>query len=348
MITVSHLFKDFDTPDGSRTHAVKDISLHVSRGEVVGMIGPSGSGKSVLLRCMAGLEQPTSGEVSLTPGVKIGMVFQQFNLFGHLSVLDNVTLAPMKLLGLGREEADELAMEMLRHVGMAEHARQMPSSLSGGQQQRAAIARTLAMKPEILLMDEPTSSLDPTMVDEVQGVVRSLAQEGMTMVFVTHEMRFARDTSSRILFVHNGCLLEDGTPSQIFNEPRLPQTRSFVNRIRLLAFDIASRDFDLYDMTSKIKQFCIRCSIAEKMDSVTHVVEEMLVLIADFTTPVHIEVNHSDLKQETSVVVLQREVEVSALEKPDTDELAVILIHNASQNISTEHTSEGVKTIFEI
>lgn len=170
----------------------------------------------------------------------------------------------------------------------------------------------------------------------------------MTMVIVTHEMRFARDTSSRILFIHDGCRLEEGTPGQIFNEPRLPETRTFVNRIRHLAFDITSRDFDLYDMTSKIKQFCIRCSIAEKMDSVTHVVEEMLVLIADFTTPVHIEVNHSDLKQETSVVVLQREVEVSALEKPDTDELAVILIRNASQNISVEHTPEGVKTTFEI
>lgn len=135
MITVSHLFKDFVNLDGDRLHAVKDVSFHVSRGEVVSVIGSSGSGKSILLRCMAGLEQPTSGEVTLTPGVKVGMVFQQFNLFGHLSVLDNVTLAPMKLLCLGREESDELAMEMLRHVGMADHARQMPSSLSGGQQQ---------------------------------------------------------------------------------------------------------------------------------------------------------------------------------------------------------------------
>ena len=226
MITVTHLFKDFDTPEGNRIHAVNDVSFHVSRGEVVGIIGSSGSGKSILLRCMAGLEQPTSGEVTLTPGVKVGMVFQQFNLFGHLSVLDNVTLAPMKLLGLGREEAEELAMEMLRHVGMADHARLMPLSLSGGQQQRTAIARTLAMKPEILLMDEPTSSLDPTMVDEVQGVVRTLAQEGMTMVIVTHEMRFARDTSSRILFIHNGCLLEDGTPSPSHANPHLREQNS--------------------------------------------------------------------------------------------------------------------------
>jgi len=348
MITVSHLSKGFVSPDGDWTQAVKDVSFHVSGGEVVGIIGSSGSGKSVLLRCMAGLEQPTEGEVILTPGVKIGMVFQQFNLFGHLSVLDNVTLAPMKLLGLSRGDANDLAMEMLRHVGMAEHAQRMPASLSGGQQQRAAIARTLAMKPEILFMDEPTSSLDPTMVDEVQGVVRTLAQEGMTMIIVTHEMRFARDTSSRILFMHEGQLLEEGTPGKIFGNPSLPQTLAFVNRIHHLVFDIVNSDFDLYDMTSKIKQFCIRYSIAEKMDSVTHVVEEMLVLISDFATPVHIEVDHSDLKQETSVVVLQREVEISALEKPGTDELAVILIRNASQNISVEQTPEGVKTIFEI
>ena len=348
MITITNLSKTFLDPDNCRVDTLNGVTFHLSKGEVVGVIGPSGAGKSILLRCMADLEHPTGGEIKVTPGVRIGMVFQHLNLFSHLTVLENVTLAPIKLLGMGRLEAEELAISMLRRVGMSEHARRMPSTLSGGQQQRTAIARTLAMKPDVLLMDEPTSSLDPTMVDEVQGVVSSLAQEGMTMVIVTHEMRFANAVCNRIFFMHEGCVLEEGAPEQIFENPRMPQTRAFVQRIRCLEFNISSGDFDFYDMRSQIKQFCIRCSIAEKMDSVTHVVEEMLVLIADFATPVHIEVNHSDLKQETSVVVLQRDVEVSALEKPDTDELAVILIQNASQNISVEHTPEGVKTIFEI
>ncbi len=348
MITVTNLSKNFLDSDNCRVDALKGVSFHVSKGEVVGIIGPSGAGKSMLLRCMAGLENPSGGEIKRASGIRIGMVFQKFNLFAHLPVLENVTLAPIKLLGMSREEADNLAMSVLRRVGMAEHAGRMPSTLSGGQQQRAAIARTLAMKPDVLLMDEPTSSLDPTMVDEVQGVVGSLAQEGMTMVIVTHEMRFANGVAGRILFMHEGCLLEEGSPEQIFENPRMPQTRAFVQRIRRLEFDISSGDFDFYDMRSQIKRFCIRCSIAEKMGEVTHVVDEMLTLISDYRNTVHIEVSHSDLKQETTVTVLQRGTEVSALDNPDADELAVMIIRGMSKSAKTEQTPDGVKTIFEI
>ena len=348
MITVTNLSKTFLDPDNCRVDTLNGVTFHLSKGEVVGVIGPSGAGKSILLRCMAGLEHPTGEEIKVTPGMRIGMVFQHLNLFSHLTVLENVTLAPIKLLGMGRQEAEELAMSMLRRVGMSEHARRMPSTLSGGHQQRAAIARTLAMKPDVLLMDEPTSSLDPTMVDEVQGVVSSLAQEGMTMVIVTHEMRFANAVCNRIFFMHEGCVLEEGAPEQIFENPRMPQTRAFVQRIRCLEFNISSGDFDFYDMRSQIKQFCIRCSIAEKMGEVTHVVDEMFALISDFRNPIHIEVNHSDLKQETTVTVLQYGAEVSALDNPDADELAVMIIRGMSKSSKTEHTPEGVKTIFEI
>ena len=341
MITATNLSKNFLDSDNCRVDALKGVSFHVSKGEVVGIIGPSGAGTSILLRCMAGLENPSGGEIKRASGIRIGMVFQKFNLFAHLPVLENVTLAPIKLLGMSREEAENLAMSVLRRVGMAEHAGRMPSTLSGGQQQRAAIARTLAMKPDVLLMDEPTSSLDPTMVDEVQGVVGSLAQEGMTMVIVTHEMRFANGVAGRIL-------LEEGSPEQIFENPSMPQTRAFVQRIRRLEFDISSGDFDFYDMRSQIKRFCIRCSIAEKMGEVTHVVDEMLSLISDYRNTVYIEVSHSDLKQETTVTVLQRGAEVSALDNPDADELAVMIIRGMSKSAKTEQTPDGVKTIFEI
>ncbi len=207
MITVSHLCKQFVQPDGRSIAAIDDVSFHVERGEVVGIIGPSGAGKSVLLRTLNLLEPPTSGSITIDGEEilaksyehnrlhrRMGMVFQSLNLFGHLSVLDNVTLAPIKVLGMNREEAEQLGMEMLRKVAMAERADSMTQHLSGGQKQRVAIARCLAMKPEIVLLDEPTSSLDPTMVGEVQGVIRQLAQEKLTMVIVTHEVQHRKES----------------------------------------------------------------------------------------------------------------------------------------------------------
>ena len=359
MITVRHLTKTFSTPDGKPLPVLRDISCEIGDGEIVAIIGPSGSGKSTLLRTLNLLDPPTSGEIIvdgeniLAKGFpvnkhreKMGMVFQNFNLFEHLTVLDNVTLAPMKLHGLSADEARQEAIEYLRKVGMAEKADVLPSQLSGGQKQRAAIARTLAMKPTTILFDEPTSSLDPTMVGEVQGVIRTLAADKMTMIIVTHEMKFARDVSTRVFFMDEGTILEEGTPEQIFNNPQQAATRTFVHRIRSLVFDIASRDFDFYDMTSQIKQFCIRHSIAEKMNPITHVVEEMLTLLAHYNKPVHIEVNYSELDYSSNVVILHKGETVSPLERPDADELAVMIIRGMSKEVTTEQTPDGIRLTF--
>ena len=237
MIQIQHLEKKF----GSLT-VLKDVNIHIHRGEVISVIGPSGTGKSTLLRCMNLLELPTGGSIIVdgeellsTEHVdasklrrKMGMVFQSFNLFDHLSVLENVCIGPIKILGMSKVEATRNAMRLLKMVGMAEKARSMPSELSGGQKQRAAIARCLSMNPEIILFDEPTSALDPTMVSEVLSVIRSLASQGMTMVIVTHEMAFARAVSEWVIFMDGGVIVEEGEPERLFGEPSQERTRQFL------------------------------------------------------------------------------------------------------------------------
>lgn len=223
---------------------LKGLDIEVKEGEVVVIIGPSGSGKSTFLRCMNLLEKVSGGKVivddhDLTDPSQdinkvrenIGMVFQQFNLFPHLSVTDNITLAPKQLLDLSNEDGKKLAMKLLESVGMEDKADAYPSSLSGGQKQRVAIARALAMDPDIMLFDEPTSALDPEMVGEVLGAMKKLAQEGMTMIVVTHEMGFAREMADRIVFMDEGHIVEVGTPEQIFNNPQSERTRDFLDKV---------------------------------------------------------------------------------------------------------------------
>ncbi len=225
-------------------HVLKDINLEVNKGEVVVIIGPSGSGKSTMLRCINRLEAITSGEL-LVNGVKvhdkhtnvnelrrnIGMVFQHFNLYPHKTVLQNITLAPIKVLGQSKEEAEKTAIYYLEKVGIPDKAHAYPSQLSGGQQQRVAIARGLAMKPSIMLFDEPTSALDPEMIGEVLDVMKSLAREGMTMVVVTHEMGFAREVANRIVFMDEGRIIEEGEPTQFFANPKEERTREFLGKV---------------------------------------------------------------------------------------------------------------------
>jgi ABC-type polar amino acid transport system ATPase subunit len=224
--------------------ALNEVNLSVAAGEKIVICGPSGSGKSTLIRCLSPLERNDAGQIWVD-GVEvgsqasqqsqarsqIGMVFQQFNLFGHLSVLDNLTLAPMRARGMARKEAQDLAMEYLARVDIAEQAHKFPSQLSGGQQQRVAIARSLCMRPRIMLFDEPTSALDPEMIQEVLGVMEGLAREGMTMLCVTHEMGFARRVADRVVFMDQGCLVEDAPPAQFFSAPRSERCRSFLERI---------------------------------------------------------------------------------------------------------------------
>lgn len=361
MITASHLNKDFIRPDGSTTHVLDNISFHVGAGEVVSVIGPSGSGKSTLLRTLGLLERPTSGQILiqgediLSPTYthqrfhqKLGFVFQQFNLFPHLTVLGNIMLPLTKVLGLPDNEARERALETLNHVSLAEKADERPNSLSGGQQQRAAIARTLAMGPSILLLDEPTSALDPTMVGEVQGVLRLLAKDGLTMLIVTHRMRLARDIATRTFFLHQGRLLEDDTTDNIFKHPQFPETQAFVQQIHTLRFNIVTRRFDFYDMMSQIRQFCLRYAIPEKMDPITHIVEEMLLLLSQYNSPVHIAVNHSELSGNTSVVITHVGEALSPLERPDADELAVMIIRGMSSHIATDPTPDGIRLTFDV
>lgn len=225
-------------------HVLKDINIKIEKGEKVVIIGPSGSGKSTLLRCLNCMEDPTSGAV-IFKGVniadmsvdinvhrqKMGMVFQHFNLFPHKTIKENITLAPIKLLGKSKEEADKRAMELLERVGLAEKADSYPSQLSGGQKQRIAIVRSLAMDPDVILFDEPTSALDPEMVGEVLELMKQLAREGMTMVVVTHEMGFAKEVGSRVIFIDAGQIKEQAKPEEFFENPKDPRLKEFLSKI---------------------------------------------------------------------------------------------------------------------
>ncbi|MEU4689078.1 amino acid ABC transporter ATP-binding protein [Actinoplanes sp. NPDC023714] len=238
-IEISGLHKSF-----GKLEVLRGIDLSVEPGEVVCVIGPSGSGKSTLLRCVNLLEEPTSGSIRVA-GVEvtdpdcdidevrrgIGMVFQQFNLFGHLTVQENVTIAQRRVLKRSKAEAGRIAAANLERVGLAEKAGSYPAQLSGGQQQRVAIARALAMEPQLMLFDEPTSALDPELVGEVLAVMRGLAAEGMTMLVVTHEMAFAREVASRVVFMDGGVIVEQGPPAEVFGNPREERTRSFLHRV---------------------------------------------------------------------------------------------------------------------
>ena len=239
LIKVEKLEKSFGKVD-----VLKGVDLEIKKGEVVVIIGPSGCGKSTFLRTLNLLEQPTGGNI-IFEGVnitdpktdinihrqKIGMVFQQFNLFPHMTVLKNMTIAPMKLLKLSKADAEKRAMELLERVGLADRANSYPSQLSGGQKQRVAIVRALAMQPEVMLFDEPTSALDPEMVGEVLDVMKSLANDGMTMAIVTHEMGFAREVADRVLFIDQGIIMEQGSPEEVFGNPQSPRLKDFLSKV---------------------------------------------------------------------------------------------------------------------
>lgn len=238
-ISVRNLKKNFGSLE-----VLKDISLEVTEGEVVVLIGPSGSGKSTLLRCLNQLEKATSGQIVIDGfdvtdkhtdinkvRENIGMVFQHFNLFNHLNVLKNMTLAPVHLKTLSKEEAGNKAMQLLERVGLADKAQAYPSQLSGGQKQRVAIARALEMNPDIMLFDEPTSALDPEMVGEVLAVMKELARDGMTMMVVTHEIGFAREVASRVIFMEGGYIIEEGTPEEVLDHPKEPRTIDFLSKV---------------------------------------------------------------------------------------------------------------------
>ena len=265
MIVVKGLSKSFDD-----VPVLQNLDATLNKGEIVSIVGPSGTGKSTFLRCLNLLEIPDEGTI-LVDGVdsremdvrqlrmKMGMVFQQFNLFPHLSALENIMLAPTSLLKLSKAEAKERALDLLDKVGLSGKAWSFPQELSGGQQQRVAIARTLAMNPEIILFDEPTSALDPEMVGEVLAIMKDLADEaGMTMAIVTHEMRFAREISDRVFYMDQGVVYEEGTPEQIFDKPRRDRTRAFIRRVDTVRFEIDESNFDFYRFDAQIDDFAMK------------------------------------------------------------------------------------------
>ena len=294
LIEVQHLRKEYPN-----VVPLKDVNATIERGEVISVIGPSGTGKSTFLRCLNRLETPTSGHI-LIDGVdmcdptcdlpamrrKMGMVFQNFNLFSHMLVVENIMFGPTKLLGVGRQEAYDEALRLLGQVGLKDKALNYPHELSGGQRQRVAIARALAMRPEIMLFDEPTSALDPTMVSEVLSVMKDLAAGGLTMIVVTHEMGFARNVSDRVFFMNEGVVWEAGPPEQIFDHPRRKETRGFVFRIRSWQWELIRPDNDHPAMEGSLTEFCVRQMVGRKLaDACHYLVEELstvrLASIAD-------------------------------------------------------------------
>lgn len=266
IIEVKHLRKEY--PD---VVPLKDVNAVVDEGEVISIIGPSGTGKSTFIRCLNGMDTPTSGQIIVdgvdmcAPDVdlpkmrqKMGMVFQNYALFNHKLVVENLMMAPMDLLGMSKQDAYDQALDLLKLVGLKDKALNWPHELSGGQRQRVAIARGLAMRPKILLFDEPTSALDPQMVSEVLSVITRLAERGLTMLIVTHEMRFARDASTRVFYMDRGELWESGTPKQIFENPERKETRDFIFRIRNWNWVINSIHYDYAAMFSSLNEFCAR------------------------------------------------------------------------------------------
>ena len=357
MITVKHLTKTYTDREPHFT-VLRDINCNIEKGEVISIIGPSGTGKSTFLRCLNLLEQPTGGEIIIDGQnildkktdinkirQKMGMVFQSFNLFDHLSIIDNVTLAPIKILGMDKQSARERALELLQQVGLADKADNFPSSLSGGQKQRVAIARCLSMNPDIILFDEPTSALDPTMVGEVLNVIKQLARKGMTMAIVTHEMKFAQDVSTRVFFMNQGVIYEEGTPEQIFEHPQKPLTQIFINRIHTLEYEYKDKNFDLYAMNSEIERFCFRYSLGSaKQDHTLHIIEEMVYNILPKNDSITIKIDYSEKGAELYLEITQRNYFQSILDNSDTDPLALGIVRGYCDDL-TEHIADEGCTI---
>ena len=346
LLRITHLKKSYGDFD-----VLRDITTDVHRGEVISIIGPSGTGKSTFLRCLNLLEQPTSGSIVvdgediLTKGYpvnrlrqKMGMVFQSFNLFEHKTVLENVIFAPCQLHYEPEEEARKEGLALLRKVGLAEKADVYPSSLSGGQKQRVAIARALAMKPDVILFDEPTSALDPTMVGEVLSVIRQLAKEGMTMLIVTHEMKFAHDVSTRIFFMYDGYIHEDGSPEVIFENPVHSATKAFIQRIRKEVFEIEGPDFDFLGMHSTVSAFCHKYGIAEKQETAERLTDEMLDGAMAQYRPITVRITHSEQSGITALDFMVEKMTATPLTDAQRTELST-----ACRQVIEEPTKRGFR-----
>ena len=358
MIEIKNLTKKYDdvTP-------LKDVNVTINDGDIISVIGPSGTGKSTFLRCINLLETPTSGQILLNgediteKGAdikkyrqKMGMVFQSFNLFGHLTVIENLMLAPMDLLKKSKKEAYEKGMELLKRVGLADKMLAYPDELSGGQKQRVAIARTLCMDPEVILLDEPTSALDPTMVSEVQAVIRELSQSGKTMMIVTHEMTFARAISNRVFYMDEGGIYEEGTPDEIFDNPKKELTRIFIHKLKIFEEDIKSKDYDFISFSSKLDRYFLQNDISvENKYRIRLAIEEMIqqILLPKYENPdINVKVEYS-IQDQSSLVTISYKGERFDVNESENN-LSLIMLRKTVGDIKYSFDKKEKENLVEI
>ena len=363
LIEVKNLCKSF-----GKLEVLHDLSLDVEEGERIAIIGGSGCGKSVFLRSLELLEVPDKGQIFIdgdeitAPHAdvnrirrKMGMVYQKFYLFSHMNVMDNLCLAPVKLSGMPRKEAEAHAMDWLAKVGLTSKAHSMPATLSGGQQQRIAICRSLMMEPKVLLFDEPTSALDPTMVGEVLAMIRMLTKHNMTMLIVTHEMNFAREVADRVLFFADGGIYEQGTPREIFDAPKREKTRAFIHKLKYFAYEIRSRNFDLMEMQGRIHHFAERYGLNSRLSyrlalCCEELAYEMRAGCCPDGGPVSIDIgiSYSEADGATAISMSCKGREFNPFMTADDDDEAhlgvTILRRIAGENIRHEY-SDGINRI---
>lgn len=365
IIEVRDLHKSFGD-----LHVLRGVNLEVKEGERIAIIGGSGCGKSVFLRSLELLEKPDEGQIVIdgkeitAKGANIdkirqsmGMVYQKFHLFTHMDVMDNLCLAPTKLLKIGRKDAEEKAMDLLRQVGLVSKAHAMPSVLSGGQQQRIAICRSLMMDPKVLLFDEPTSALDPTMVGEVLAVIRMLAKRSLTMLIVTHEMNFAREVANRILFFADGGIYEQGTPEEIFDNPQKEKTIEFIHKIKQFAFEIDSKEFDLMQLHGGIQIFGEKYGIgSSRVYRLQICCEELIYEMLDHCFPdgqnidANISISYSELDKATEIILNCAGEQYNPFENKNDEEepLGVTILRRIAKNIDCKYETNKNKIVITI
>ncbi len=344
MIELKHLRKEYPN-----AIPLQDVNVTINEGDIISVIGPSGTGKSTLIRCINLLDKPTSGSIIIN-GIditdkdcdirevrkKMGMVFQSFNLFGHQTVIENVMKGPMDLLKMPKQEAYERAVELLKMVGLETRAFNYPDMLSGGQKQRVAIARTLSMDPDIILFDEPTSALDPTMIGEVQTVIRKLAQMGKTMIIVTHEMKFAREICNRVFYMDQGGIYEDGTPEQIFDNPQKELTRRFVHQLKVKEIQITPEDLDPLRPLHELNLYLIKNAVPAQMRyRIEAVFEELCLQVIKPTLKqpqINFVLEYSEAKRKTSISVLYNGKQFDPRNSEDEIALSIVKAHSIIEN----------------